>query len=312
MLADLPLDRFVHFSDPLLAREVKARFRLRRTGFWVGLVRFALFLLGAGTWLFEVFWLTDAPSRAAMAPYALRALLYGGTLTLGVLAATSWTRERESGTWESLKLSLLQPREILRAKWMSPLVSFGYYALPILILLPVGALFISFSEFLMGAFIVICWLGLAVALGLWVSWRARNGTASIAWTTGILAALLIGWPWLNDLAGVDNALATAVYGTAAVNSNPYNYYYYGNGYGSQPEYVRTFENNLRAWHPGEALNRLFYETDTKINPALRYGRQYPPGDRVTSNFASTLFPLALTALLLALLRRDVKREQLKS
>ena len=214
LLADLPLDRFVRFADPLLAREVKSRFRLRRAGFWIGLVRFALFILAASLWIFEIFWLFDPPSRAQMAPYGLQFLLYGGTLCLGVLSATSWTRERESGTWESLKLSLLTPRQILRAKWLSPLISFVYYSAPLWILLPIGALYVPFGSFLMGALVVAAWWGLAVALGLWVSWRVQNGTASIAWTAGVLATLLIGVPAINALARVDDALAQWKYGVS--------------------------------------------------------------------------------------------------
>ncbi len=353
LLTDLPLDRFVRFSDPLLAREVKSRFRLRRAGFWVGLVRFALFLMAAGVWLFEVFWLFDPPSRDGIVPYGLRALLYAGTLCLGVLAATSWTRERESGTWESLKLSLLRPREILRAKWLSPLVSFGYYAAPLLLVLPVGAFYTPFGSFVVGTLVVTAWLSLAVALGLWISWRVKNGTASIAWTAGLLMGLLVAVPWIGDLAGINDGLATWKFGvsgwrdqnrfmpvfggsplgedirrrykaaTGRAAPQPLPRMMPGRNYIMPQEWsgfqywvnnqindAEQFKARLNIWHPGATLDRLFVENDRKNNSGYNRRDLIAPADSTTALLLSTLLPLVVTLILLALLRRDVKREQL--
>ena len=356
LLTDLPLDRFVRFSDPLLAREVKARFRLRRAGFWLGLVRFALFIAAASLWLSEVFYFFDAASRENIAPFGLRALLYGGTLCLGVLAATSWTRERESGTWESLKLSLLAPREILRAKWLSPLVSFGYYAAPLLILIPAGAFFIPFQSFALGALVVAAWLGLSVALGLWMSWRVKNGAASIAWTAGLLMGLLVATPWIADLAGVNDAIASWKFGVSGYRDDAVFYSTFVGGvpisdnlrrrykaetgretpqplplimgrrnfvmpaewnnfqvWGSeQTRKAEQFKSHFNIWHPGETLNRLFAESDRKnIQSYGSYRSGYSdPEDSTTALLLSTLAPFMLTLVLLFLLRRDVKREQL--
>ena len=361
LLADIPLDRFVKFSDPLLSREVKARFRLRRAGFWLSIVRGGLFLGAATAWLFEVFWLFDPPSRDLMAPSGLLMLLYGGTFCLAVLAATSWTRERESGTWESLKLSLLTPRQILRAKWLSPLISFAYYAAPLLILMPIGALFIDFKSFLVGVVVVAAWLGLAVALGLWMSWRVRNGTAAIAWTVGVLAMLLVGVPWLNTMAHIDDTLASWKYGigdTAATYNSIYtfaptvgaalprfakiyekesgdiattpSYNSAGNIVGSyytpglqmwvQRKLGETdaFKRGLRVWHPGEALDRLFRKDGTNYYSSYPYyygndGRIFDMAAETRSAvWWSILGPLAITMILLLLLRRDVKQEQLNA
>lgn len=349
LLADLPLDRFVRFSDPLLAREVKARFRLRRAGFWLTLVRAALFIGAASTWLFEVFWLIDKPSRGEMAPYALHALLYGGTLCLAVLAATSWTRERESGTWESLKLSLLTPRQILRAKWLSPLISFAYYSAPLWILLPIGALYIDSLAFVAGVFVVAAWLGLAVALGLWMSWRVRNGTAAIAWTAGILAMLLFGLPQINNLVGIDDTLARWSIGVgntrevydvlysgpgqtkpavaasyeAATGNRALQPYTVNNGttyYSYTPQFqtwsqekgndAEAFKARLHAWQPAEALDRLFAKPEPNYN---NYGmRNSQLVDPLSAVLWSALLPLVITMLLLLLLRRDVRREQLNA
>ena len=355
LLADLPLDNLVRFSNPLLAREVRGRFRLRQAGVWVSLMRGVLFLGAASLWIFEVSWLSDAPSRPQMVPSALRVFLYGGTLILAAIAATSWTRERESGTWESLKLSLLAPREILRAKWLSPLISFAYYSAPLWILLPVGAFYVEGMASLMGAAIVSSWLALATALGLWISWRVRNGTAAIAWTSGILALLLIALPWLNGLAGLDESLARWRYGVSGYEdrylllsangvyrSDVVEHYRASTGKGARGPVTRTFtttngklktyvdyhddnletwltgqfarardfEANLWAWHPNAALKRTFGERER-----YRQNSNMPLEEARTSEaplafWLSTLAPLAVTLILLVLLRRDVRREQL--
>ncbi len=354
LLADLPLDRFVGFADPLLAREVKSRFRLRRAGVGLTLVRGGLFLLAVTIWLWEVFWLFDVQSRAEMAPYGLFAMLFGGALCLSVLSATSWTREREGGTWEALKLSLLSPREILRAKWLSPLVSFAYYSAPLWVLLPIGALFVNGWAFLWGVFVVVSWLGLSVALGLWMSWRVKNGATAIAWTIGVLATLMIGLPLLDDLAGVSDLLAQRKFGVsngsssaifaAMYNARPLDedlarFYKTetgrdapqpinlrllapGQSFVVPPEWgefqrwaveqdgrAQRYKASLMAWNPVLTLGDLFQQDRSS---QADYGRQwnYAPSEMAKRIALGTLAPTLLSLLLLALLRRDVKREQL--
>ena len=59
------------------------------------------------------------------------------------------------------------------------------------------------------------WWGVAVALGLWISWRVRSGTAAIAATAGLLAALLVGNSFASYFVdGAVNVVASAgnVYG----------------------------------------------------------------------------------------------------
>ncbi len=353
LLADVPLDRLVRFSNPLLSREVKSRFRLRSANLWISIIRGGLFLGAIAGWIFEISWLADAPSRLQMLPSTLRIFLYGGTLALATIAATSWTREREGGTWEALKLSLLRPREILRAKWLSPLVSFAYYSAPLWILLPFGAYYVGLDVGLMATIVVIAWLGVAVALGLWMSWRVKNGTASIAWTVGILATLLVAVPYLNEMVGVDDTLAQWKYGIGGYASNyrgfsedlreryvaeikrlgikrdrkitltgrngkTFTFYEYPDEYifenwaHRQQENAREFERNLSVWHPNVALSRIFGENERGDNDysGQRTNEKPSQGGAAVAFAVSTLTPLIVTLVLLLLLRRDVRREQL--
>ena len=367
LLADLPLDRFVRFSDPLLAREVKSRFRLRRVGFWLGLVRFALFLVAASVWLLQVFSFFDAQSRLQMVPGMLMVFLLGGTLCLAVLSATSWTRERESGTWESLKLSLLPPRQILRAKWLSPLISFAYYSAPLWILLPLGLLYVSFDSFVGGVAVVAAWLGLAVALGLWMSWRVKNGTGAIAWTVGVLALLMVGLPALNSVLNLNSSLAQWRYGVRGYEDQQLFSSYYGGGpvmpvgedlaaryraetgrsvpapmprpaapavgqayvypqpspeqmelqmWGNQQiERAERFKRQIGSWNPIETVGDLFENRPNYNNYGLRddeFNQDSLTVRHLKLALWNMLAPSALTLMLLLLLRRDVRREQLNA
>ena len=349
LLTDIPLDKLVHFTDPLLAREVKSRFRLRRAGIGLSIVRGALFLMVLSVWIFGVASLFDKSARTGTATAILAILLYGGALVLAVLSATSWTREREGGTWESLKLSLLTPPEILRAKWLSPLVSFAYYAAPLWILLPFGAFFVYLDALIIGVLMVAVWLGLTVALGLLVSWRVKNGAASIIWTVGILATLFIGAPALNEFSGASATLAQWKFGVAADEGDyafdPYN----GGGDAIYDEVI--IENykadtgrdvppkpkfaapdatpaitpawtEFQKWGEQQVVRAERYQRHLMAwNPTvtffdLRWDGKREAGRNKLADVATWLLfgalpPIAATLALLALLRRDVRREQLR-
>lgn len=136
LLYELPLHHFVNFRDPMLRREVRNKFRWRRTSLWVALGQLlALLVLLAfyASLLYAVF----APQeRAGTLQIALGFTMIVSMAACGVMGASTLTRERESGTWESLRLSLLRPAEIVRAKVMAPLVACFYYAIPLWIVLP--------------------------------------------------------------------------------------------------------------------------------------------------------------------------------
>ena len=252
LIADLPLENLARFSDPLLKREVRARFRLRRGGWGVVLGRLILFGVGAFVCAWSLFALFDPPSRADVAP-ALCYFLWGlGALTVGALSSSGFAREREGGTWEGLKLSLLTPGEIVRAKWLSPLVSFGYYSAALWVLLPVGVLVSRFQG--MNALtltlcvgIVALSLGTISMLGLWISWRAKAPNAALGWVLGLGVILFIAVPIARESTDVDSWLVRTFYG---VNLRPY----FDQSWNS-PEYQRAVNARLWSslWHPVTAL-----------------------------------------------------------
>lgn len=230
LLADLPLEKLVKFQDPILAREVKSRFRLRRGTFWVGLLRLGVFLGGAGLWLWGAFSIFDRQFRPDAAFNILFSVAIPGVLAVGVLAGQSFVRERESGTWEGVRLSLLSAGHIVRAKWLSPLISCAYYGAPLWILLPFavefrGAPFVAvFPAFT----VVLTALFFAGALGLWISWRAKNAASATCWTLGLLFGLWGAAPYVWQNFGLEDRALGALTGVnRRLLSDAYTYNYEG-------------------------------------------------------------------------------------
>ncbi len=199
LLADLPFDRLIRFKNPLLNREVKSRFRLRRTSAWVWVGRSALFVFAVGGWVMAMTLVFDGVGRPTGAPVVLWSEWILGVALIGTFAASSFSREREAGTWEGIRLSLLSSGQIARTKWASPLVAFALLTSPLWLLLfafaPLGDWSgLPFRILISGACLVATSLGFISALALWISVRARNTTTATCWTLGILLVLLWGAP----------------------------------------------------------------------------------------------------------------------
>ncbi len=219
LLADLPFDKWIHFKNPLLNREVKGRFRLRRASvpMWAG--RIVLFLFAASGWLLAMAALFDPIGRASGASVVLWMEWILGVLLVGTFAASGFAREREAGTWEGVRLSLLSNAEIARTKWASPLIAFALLTLPLWGLLwafvPVGGgSGVPFHVLLAGGVVVAASLAFVSALASWVSLRARNTTTATCWTLGSLLLLLYMAPLAWSVFGVDTWSARQITGVS--------------------------------------------------------------------------------------------------
>lgn len=224
LMADLPVDKLVRFQDPLLSREVKGRFRLRKASIGISLLRFAGFVVGASTWLLTSFVLFDPKGELSSQNNTAQTLIYIlwglGVASVCALSATSLAREKESGTWEGLRLSLLRPGEIVRSKWLSILISFAYYSAPLWLLLPFAFLrgATSASTILM-VMIALASMGAFCAFGLWVSWRSPSPTAALTWTLGLAFAFLVALPQFESVADVERQLSFGIYGVSPASAS---------------------------------------------------------------------------------------------
>ena len=253
LVADIPIDKWIHFSNPLLEREVRSRFRLRRGNWVIMLGRFALFGTGILVWLSSIYALADTITRRDVASQLLYMLWGLGALAVGALASSGFARERESGTWEGLKLSLMKPLEIVRAKWMSPLWAFAIYAAPLWLLVPFG---VAWGEKLgmeplalaLSIGIVVLSLGTISMIGLLISWRARHPNTALGWVLGLGLFLFVGVPILREATGIDPFVTEFLYG---VRVRPYR------GYSADTDaehQALNFQYVTSFWHPITALN----------------------------------------------------------
>ena len=217
LVADVPIDKWVRFANPLLEREVRARFRLRRGGWVLMLGRFLLFAAALGIWGTAIYELTDSFNREDVPIALLYFLWILGALAVAALASSGFARERESGTWEALKLSLLSPLEIVRAKWLSPLWAFAIYSLPLWLVVPFGLPYWGKSGLNAGTMalsvgIVVLSLGTISMLGLLVSWRAKHPNTALGWMLGLGLFLFIAVPILREITDVDEDITRFLYG----------------------------------------------------------------------------------------------------
>ncbi len=252
MVADVPIDKIFRSANPLLEREVRSRFRLRRGGLALMLGRFALFAAGVWTWGYAIYSLSDGLMRKDVSSALLYTLWILGALTIGALSSSGFARERESGTWEALKLSLLRPLEIVRAKWLSPLWAFAIYSLPLWLLVPFGIAYADKSGMDAGAMalsigIVVLSLGTISMVGLLVSWRARHPNTALGWVLGLGLFLFVAVPILREATDVDRKITRWLYGVD-VRATPYFHATAGAQYRAVDfQYLTSF------WHPITAL-----------------------------------------------------------
>jgi ABC-type transport system involved in multi-copper enzyme maturation permease subunit len=134
------------------------------------------------------------------------------TLVMPLMGAGALSRERENGTWEMLRLSLLEPRQIIFGKLMAPLIALAsVFAISAPILLPCVRWFqfgephnsSDFGPSMNYAFFELLLLAatsfFCVSWGLWLSWRCRNTVNAMAFALISLLFAFVGMPWIYSL-----------------------------------------------------------------------------------------------------------------
>ena len=209
LLWEIPLSSRIRFANPIVQREARGKFRLRRAPLWrwllcaVMVLPFVWIYLSALANALENPW-QRLQSWNQLISLALAAVLLATT----IMTAGAFTRERESSTWEALHLSLLSPLEILAGKFAPPLLACFCYSLP---LWPVlwycvdwmgGASLHTDSKGipLERAFVIVCILAAtawcSTAVGMLISWLSRSTAAAIGWTLAVYLLLMVFLPGL--------------------------------------------------------------------------------------------------------------------
>ena len=199
----IPFFGYLSFLNPVLQRETRGKFRMRQPPLWVLIFELGLALFVGYFYLRTLWGALFIPAERTAIWWILNFIgLSVVALTAAVSGANGFTRERELKTWESLRMSLLSPREIVTAKLGAAMIGFAVFTLPFWpLLLPCirhvsstsssDAVGISLAQALV-CFGLLAATGICYTLwGMFWSWRSRKTTAATGWTLGTLFFALI-------------------------------------------------------------------------------------------------------------------------
>ncbi len=203
---EIPLVTKLRFANPVLDREVRSKFRMRQPPLLVIISEICLGLLVAFFYLRTLYWALFEPNYRDLIWFGL--CITGLIVTMmaaSLMGSNGLTRERENGTWEGVRLSLLSPGEIVRGKLGASLLTCALFSLPVWpLLLPcvVWSIDVAARSFItrfdaLSALLV--WAGTAwnyTLIGLWMGRRATRTSRASGQTLGVLTAFLLLAPFI--------------------------------------------------------------------------------------------------------------------
>lgn len=206
---EIPLVTRLKFHNPVLDREVRAKFRMRQPPLGVILVEALLAVLVAYFYVRTLIWACTEPH---LRPTIWWGLIFTAMIVTmmssAVMGGNGISRERESGTWDGVRLSLLRHEEILRGKLYASVITCALFSLPVWpLLLPCiswrpgydGLWDHDLISPLQAMACVLIWGTTALSytfVGLWVGHRATRSSRASGQALGVLALFLVGAPFL--------------------------------------------------------------------------------------------------------------------
>jgi ABC-type transport system involved in multi-copper enzyme maturation permease subunit len=198
---ELPLARHIRLENPIMQRDLRAKFIFRRTSLW-GLLWQSVILLGATAIYLFLLWFAWTQNDFG------KGIFPGWTFGIGlvmllvpaIIGAGAFTREREAGTWEGIHLSLLSPLEIIMGKQIGAIV---LAPLASAILVPFIIPYFSeppddsyrmqghWQQVIMAFVFIFVLAWFSAAWGLRISWSSRKTASATAWTIGSLFIILV-------------------------------------------------------------------------------------------------------------------------
>lgn len=212
----VPVVGVLHFANPVLGREVRSKFRMRQPPVGVVVFEGILALLVAYFYV-RTFWsaLTDPTTRGIIFWGVTITGLIVTLMSCVIMGANGFSREHEGGTWESIRLSLLRPREIIAGKAVGIGLTCLLFSIPIWpLLLPcvkwnqawqsrTGGDEIAISQLVAVAVVWVASAATATMWGLWWGRRTRKTSAASGLSLGTSALWFVGLPlvWLMGIDG---------------------------------------------------------------------------------------------------------------
>ena len=199
----IPLVTRLKFRNPVLDREVRAKFRMRQPPMVIIIVEALLGVLVAVFYFRTLYMAVFDPNSRFLVWWGL--IFTGLIVTMmaaAVMGSNGFSREREGGTWQSIQLSLLSPGEIIGGKIGASMLACGLFSLPVWpLLLPcvawtagATALPSRFVEPLQALACLFIWSSTAWSyscIGLWMGRRQARSARASGQTLGVLTGLLI-------------------------------------------------------------------------------------------------------------------------
>jgi len=212
-----PLGRF-SFRNPVLQREINAKFRMRKPPLAVVLGEAALGLLVAYGYLRTIWtgW-TDPSSRQIIWIVVWLVVITVVMFSCALMGASGLARERERHTWESLQLALLSPGEIVWGKAIASAIS----CLPLIpLVLPLLLPCIRFGnpasippkDILSPFFVMLGCAWFYTALGLRISLAHRRSAPAALWTVAVALGITIALPLVLGVFNAINGFNSAFIG----------------------------------------------------------------------------------------------------
>ena len=218
------VERLTAFANPVLTHETRGKLRMRQPPLSVIIVELLMASLVLGIYFTLLFAALFQPTGSGLSRFLggaggfqislretiWRVLPWVAFLVMvpagALMGATAIVRERESGAWENLKLSLLSPGEILWGKIGGALWTCALFSLPLLPLLLPGVRTLEYEAFLSDASdprngvpltlalattaILAAAVFGATSLGLWIAWPCRRSDIAGGRVFAVLVLLL--------------------------------------------------------------------------------------------------------------------------
>jgi ABC-type transport system involved in multi-copper enzyme maturation permease subunit len=184
-----------------LQREARSKFRIRRPSRLI----VVLFALPLATLLYlygklSLAALNDDYAREPLVIAIGIIYLMVTILMTAIMGSGALARERETGTWEGLLLSLLPVRSIIAAKVLAPVLACFSYSIifwPLLALCITRWRFagsrhndVSLTQVLAGFLVILSTAWLCTAWGMLCSWYAKRSATATGWAVG---SMLMAW-----------------------------------------------------------------------------------------------------------------------
>lgn len=211
---EIPILSQLRFANPVLMREARGKFRMRQVPLWVIVFEAALAFGVLIFYCYVIYWAIFEPATRDVIWWGLTAI---GFLILVIAApmmgAAAFTREREAGTWEGLRISLLSAREIIFGKVAAILLTCALLSIPVwpaLLLCIRGVTSarhgVSVVQALLVLILVFATVWCYTMISMTYSWLARKTPVAAGWTIATLFAINVILPFIASFGRFDENL----------------------------------------------------------------------------------------------------------